>query len=409
LQLKVFGENIYDNIIYFAPSTEKHSSISSEDIIEFSNEGGNLLFALSRETSDYVRDIVETFGITLDKKGTEVIDHFEGENNSDFRLILYFLLYILNFFSKIFLTISLQHVNFLARNYDKASPVIGRYSEITKELPVVFHGIGHSIEDNNILAVKLLKGNPSTYSASPNRDAIESSGEKTLLVTAIQARNNARVLISGSIEMFSNSFFSNSNAGNELFCNEISKWAFGESGVLRFRDILHHKSDGSPPDVILHEKVRPDLPQSLYPDPEITRNSLVYRIKDDIVYSMIVEEYSNGNWKPFSANDLQMEFVMLDPHVRKTMTCDPVTGKFIASFVAPDNYGVFKFRVLYRRPGYSVLHAETQVSIRPFKHDEYERFIFSAYPYYTSALSATVAFLIFSVLFLFSSETSMSK
>jgi len=142
----------------------------------------------------------------------------------------------------------------------------------------------------------------------------------------------------------------------------------------------------------------------LYPDPEITRNSLVYRIKDDIVYSMIVEEEVNGKWVPFVAHDMQMEFMMLDPYVRKTMTVDASTGRYTANFTAPDSYGIFKFRVLYRRMGYSVLHAETCVSIRPFKHNEYERFIFSAYPYYSSAFSAMAGFFVFGLFFLFSTE-----
>lgn len=90
------------------------------------------------------------------------------------------------------------------------------------------------------------------------------------------------MLFSGSLDLFSNAFFRtvssvNGNlVGNDLFCSELIKWVFSEKGVLRFRNITHHKSDGSPPDVILHEKARPDLPQSLYPDPEITRNSLGY-------------------------------------------------------------------------------------------------------------------------------------
>lgn len=174
--------------------------------------------------------------------------------------------------------------------------------------------------------------------------------------------------------------------------------------MLRFRDITHNKLDGTPPDVILHEKERPDLPTTLYPDPEITRNSLVYRIKDIIVYSMVVEQYKDGQWVPFYADDMQMEFVMMDPYVRKTMVSDKKTGRFVAEFEAPDNYGVFKFRVLYRRPGYSVIHAETQVSIRPFKHNEYERFIVSAYPYYFSAFSAMVAFFVFSCFFLYNEK-----
>lgn len=120
---------------------------------------------------------------------------------------------------------------------------------------------------------------------------------------------------------------------------------------------------------------------------------------------MVVEQLIDGSrWVPFVADDMQMEFVMLDPYVRKTMTADPSTGRHTATFTAPDSYGVFKFRVLYRRTGYSVLHAETQVSIRPFKHNEYERFIYSAFPYYSSAISALVAFFIFSLFFLFSDE-----
>lgn len=80
----------------------------------------------------------------------------------------------------------------------------------------------------------------------------------------MQARNNARTVLSGSLDLFSNEFFrasvssdgEESGTGNELFAAELSKWALGERGVLRFSNIVHHKSDGAPPDVILHEKVR---------------------------------------------------------------------------------------------------------------------------------------------------------
>jgi oligosaccharyltransferase complex subunit beta len=211
------------------------------------------------------------------------------------------------------------------------------------------------------------------------------------------------------MEIFSNSYFTadfisdRKTNGNKLFCLELIKWGFCEKSILRFRDIKHHKIDGSPPDVILHEKQRPDLPQSLYPDPEITRNSLVYRIKDEIVYSMVVEEYVDNSWVPFSADDMQMEFVMLDPYVRKTLIADAKSGRHSIKFTAPDDYGIFKFRVLYRRVGYSVLHAETQVSIRPFKHNEYERFIPTAFPYYASIFSTMIGFFLLSLFFLFSS------
>ncbi len=319
------------------------------------------------------------------------------------------LLFIKGFF------FSLQHVHVLTNNVVTSSAVFGHLAGNVSS-PVLFHGIGMLVDERSVLAMKILSGNPTTYSANPNKqisDYPEAVGGQVTLVGAVQARNNARILVSGSTDMFTNAFFSAQvtekgvATHNEQFCSQVAKWVFGETGVLRFRDIIHHKSDGSPPDVILHEKDRPDHSLSLYPDPEITRNSLVYRIKDSIVYSMVVEQFTEGQWRAFSAEDMQMEFVMLDPYIRKTMSVDPRTGRFVAEFVAPDSYGVFKFRVLYRRAGYSVLHAETQVSIRPFKHNEYERFIFSAYPYYASALSGTVAFFVFSIFFLFSSDSKL--
>ena len=64
-------------------------------------------------------------------------------------------------------------------------------------------------------------------------------------------------------------------------------------------------------------------------------------------------------------------------------------------------YGVFKFRVVYARSGYSAIELEEQVPVRPFRHNEYERFIVSAYPYYASVLSLMVAFVLLDVLFLY--------
>jgi oligosaccharyltransferase complex subunit beta len=307
---------------------------------------------------------------------------------------------------------SLQHTAVLAKNTINNKAILGDFNGKSSQSPVVYKGIAHTMNKDNVLGVNILKGNPTSYSFFANKPMNEGSGpfssaDDSLLVSGIQGRNNARVLISGSIEMFSNAFYRGSDGkestGNRQFLQNVSKWVLREAGVLRFRNITHHKLDGSPPELILHEKERPDLPLTLYPDPEITRNSLVYRIKENIVYSMIVEEWNGNEWKPFNADDMQMEFVMLDAHIRKTMKCDSKNGKFSTTFMAPDRYGVFKFRVLYRRLGYSVLHAETQVSIRPFKHNEYERFIFSAFPYYSSCFSAMIGLFIFSICFLFSS------
>lgn len=348
LVLKVYGEYLYDNIIFFAPAAQQFHEISFDDITEFVQTGGNLLLAADKYASEQVRDFIEGFGAVFDKKGTEMIDHFKR---------------VIDFEN------SLDSSVFQASEGIDSSVILGDLNGKLETNPVLYRGVGHKISSENTLAAKVLRGNPTTYSRAPGQLSTDTS--MSLLVSAIQGRNNARVVISGSLELFSNSFFNfkfptKDLSGNRKFCQSISSWNFRESGILRFRNITHHKVDGTPPDVILHEKERPDLPISLFPDPEITRNSLVYRIKDEIVYSMIVEEYNHGVWRPFSADDMQLEFVMLDPYIRKTMSCDS-SGKFTGAFVAPDSYGIFKFRVLYRRIGYSVIHAETQVSIRDRK------------------------------------------
>jgi oligosaccharyltransferase complex subunit beta len=89
-------------------------------------------------------------------------------------------------------------------------------------------------------------------------------------------------------------------------------------------------------------------------------------VQDDIVYSLVIEEYDReqGGWRPYRADDVQLEFVMLDPYLRTFMKHDG-NGRYSAHFKVPDVYGVYKFRVLYRRPGYTTLAVNTQVCCLP--------------------------------------------
>lgn len=77
-------------------------------------------------------------------------------------------------------------------------------------------------------------------------------------------------------------------------------------------------------------------------------------------------------------------------------------GTFSTVVHVPDVYGVFKFVINYKRKGLSVIHLEEQVPIRPYRHNEYERFILAAYPYYTSAFSMMVGFFVLGFFVLYS-------
>ena len=70
-------------------------------------------------------------------------------------------------------------------------------------------------------------------------------------------------------------------------------------------------------------------------------------------------------------------------------------------FKLPDVYGVFSYRTTYHKEGYTALATVSRAPIRPYRHDEYERFITQATPYYASSLSMLAGLFIFSALFVF--------
>jgi oligosaccharyltransferase complex subunit beta len=111
---------------------------------------------------------------------------------------------------------------------------------------------------------------------------------------------------------------------------------------------------------------------------------------------------------PYETNDLQLEFVRIDPFVRMTMK--PVgNGRYEGRFKIPDVYGVYQFKVDYKRIGLTHLYSTTQVSVRPLQHTQYERFIPSAFPYYISAFSMMGGVFLFSLVFLHYKDDTKSK
>lgn len=85
-------------------------------------------------------------------------------------------------------------------------------------------------------------------------------------------------------------------SGNEALAKALSKWVFKEIGVLRVGQVTHHKAG---------EKTPPNA----------------YTITDQVVYSIVIEEWKPEprKWVPFNANDMQLEFVRIDPFVRTSL------------------------------------------------------------------------------------------
>ncbi|NXU07637.1 OST48 glycosyltransferase, partial [Buphagus erythrorhynchus] len=172
-----------------------------------------------------------------------------------------------------------------------------------------------------------------------------------------------------------------SQTGNYELAMALSRWVFKEEGVLRVGAVSHHRvGELEPPNA--------------------------YTVTDLVEYSIVIEKLADGKWVPFDGDDIQLEFVRIDPFVRTFLKRNG--GKYSVQFKLPDVYGVFQFKVDYNRLGYTHLYSSTQVSVRPLQHTQYERFIPSAYPYYAGAFSMMVGLFMFSIVFLHMKEKEKS-
>ncbi|KAK6159437.1 hypothetical protein DH2020_006751 [Rehmannia glutinosa] len=366
LALQRYGKYLYDAVILFSPTIDRFGgSIDAASLLEFVDSGHDLILAADASASELIREIAVECGVDFDEDPAAlVIDHMSyavSETEEDHTLIA-------------------------SDDFIQSEVILGS----TKiEAPVLFKGIGHSINPANNLVLTVLSASPAAYSANPKSKLSNPptlTGSAISLVSIVQARNNARILISGSLSMFSNRFFrsgvqkagttsKHEKCGNEQFLTELSKWVFHESGHLKAVNVKHHK---------VGEKDEPSM----------------YRIKDDLDYSVEVYEWSGTSWEPYLADDLQVQFYMMSPYVLKTLSTDQ-KGLYYTSFKVPDVYGVFQFKVEYQRLGYTSLSLSKQIPVRPFRHNEYERFIPAAYPYYGASFSMMSGFFIFTMVYLY--------
>ncbi|XP_013139241.1 PREDICTED: dolichyl-diphosphooligosaccharide--protein glycosyltransferase 48 kDa subunit [Papilio polytes] len=369
LLLSKYGEYLYKNLIIFSPSVvEFGGQIDTEAITKFIDDGGNVLVAGNAAAGDVYREIATECGFEMDEESAAVIDHFNYDTLDDG-----------------------DHTRIVVspKNLISASTIVGEHNT----QPLLFEGTGLILDKDNSLVLPILTADSTAYSYNPKSQVKEyphAVGRKTVLIAALQARNNARIVFSGSLFFFSDEAFNSPVAkvhgdkvksdlsGNKALAVHLSEWAFGERGRLRVRRV-HHNREGE------------------------TESSNTYTITDTVVYRIEIEELKNGKWQPFEANDVQLEFVRIDPFIRTTLKKKP-NGVYEAIFKVPDVWGVYQFKVDYDRIGYTRLYHTTQVSVRPLQHTQYERFIPSAYPYYVSAFSMMVGVFLFSIVFLYYKE-----
>ncbi|KAK6150956.1 hypothetical protein DH2020_015888 [Rehmannia glutinosa] len=345
--VKRYGEYLYDGLILFSPSTDRFGgSLDIQGVLDFVDSGHDLILAADSNASDLIRNIAAECGIDFDEDPSAmVIDHTGyavSETEGDHTLIA-------------------------SDNFIESDVILG---------------------SRKIEVLKVLSASSSAYSANPTSELLNPpslTGTAISLVSVLQARNNARVMISGSLDMFSNryavaeklvcfifviSFMKEvlallstkeqretfltidvlvclhepgcsdqeyGKSGNEQFVTELSKWIFHERGHLKAVNLKHNKVGE-------------------------TEEPPIYRINDDLEFSVEIYEWSGTSWVPYIADDVQVQFYMMSPYVLKTLPTNQ-KGLYYTSFKVPDVYGVFQFKVEYHRLGYTSLSLSKQVSL----------------------------------------------
>ncbi|KAH9467171.1 hypothetical protein MJO28_000233 [Puccinia striiformis f. sp. tritici] len=369
--LAEFGEPSFDHLILFSPTSKSFpADLSPQALVQFLEDGGNILLAGATNISEYWRDFGREFDIDFDDRTSTVIDNFHHLDSDPTTI------------------------------YNKLEPdnpliedqIVIPTSIRDTHLPILFKGIGHAIGKNPLL-MSILRASPLAYSADFKTQEIDPNpliiGDEIGLISAFQTKKQSRIIFIGSLEFFSDQFINaqltlpdgqKTPTGNRKVIDTLTKWVFQESGVLRIVSATHSLVNG---------------------EQEPSR----YRVNDQIEYKVDVQLLQNGRWGPCPLDDLQLEFTMLDPHLRVklngTKSNKGTQTSYTTIFRAPDRHGVFTFKLDYRRrTGYTHLQNSIQVPVTPLDHDQYERFILAAYPYYSGTLSVLACFLLFSFVWL---------
>ncbi|KAI0439061.1 Dolichyl-diphosphooligosaccharide--protein glycosyltransferase subunit WBP1 [Xylaria telfairii] len=410
LRLFHLGERSYDHVLLF-PTKSKGlgPNLTPNILLDFVNAQGNILLALSGSTpvpSSLISVLLE-FDIHLptDRQGL-VVDHFNYDSASAAEKHDVLLLPtpgpLRSDYKDFFSLLASDEKNGRARDRDRAAAA--------GAVVAFANGIGQTLGQGSLLA-PILRAPSTSYSYNPKDeseavDDLFASGSQLSLVSALQARNSARFTVVGSADMLSDKWFDaqvkkigekdSVTTVNRDFAKAVSGWTFQEIGVLRVNWVEHHLNE-----------------QGL----SNASNPKIYRIKNDVTYSISLSEYSWDKYIPFTVpegDELQLEFSMLSPFHRlklsPTISSEDSTT-YSVSFKLPDQHGIFNFLVNYKRPFLSNVFEKNTVSVRHFAHDEWPRsFVISgAWPWIAGIGVTVTGWLAFCAVWLYSAPPSRGE
>jgi oligosaccharyltransferase complex subunit beta len=382
LSLFQHGEPAYSHLLLL-PTKSKGlgPNLTPNQLVDFVNGGSNVLLALSGETGtpSSINSLLLELDITLPAdRNSLVVDHFNYETKSAGE----------------------KHDVLLIQSPEAAKKGVKNYFAVDG-LIAFPRAVGQVLGNASPLISSVLKAPSTAYTYSPKDEAegvedVFAAGSQISLVTAFQARNSARFTVLGSAEALEDKWFdatvqapfseTSTKTSNKAFAEKLSQWTFKELGVIRAGAVKH----------ALNEPVKPGQKDTTAIGHAYSE---IYRIKNDVNYSIELSEWTDGDhWAPFlpPADDaVQLEFSMLSPFHRLDLKPSSQTENatmLTTEFKIPDQHGIFNFYVEYRRPFLTNVEEKRTVTVRHFAHDEWPRsFVISGAWPWISGIWVTVA------------------
>lgn len=358
------GEHLYSAVVLVCPRASLDKKLPLSALLNFIDGGNSLFVAAGHQYSSYTSKVVESIGVDLDSKGNLMRDHQNVFTDLD----------------------TGDHTYIRAGGMTKSLYLFGESANSPSQ--IVFRGPGATLFSDNELVDSVIWGSPSSYSGDGKQvtKVPRVAGYGSVLAAALSTRVGGRVAYFGSFEALSNEAVEKAGAAHDHAMKSFLAWTLGAAGVVRAADVRYECVDD-------RGKVQDEC-----------------RVKDFVKFEMDVQvwEQQSKRWMPFVTDDMQLELVMLNAWVRTRLQAD-ANGTFRAKVPIPDQIGVYKFSVQYFRAGISAFSMEHVVPVRPYLHNEYERFIPMASPYYAASFSMIGGVFVMGLVLLFGNEEQKKK
>jgi oligosaccharyltransferase complex subunit beta len=417
--LKNYDRLLFDNIFVFASSV--HHAIQGfpkpSEFLDFVETGGSLFIApTDGHLSPTFRDIALSYGIDYLPATSMMLNTIEPANA----------------------IVSLPMPK-------TKSEILG--DVIDNTAPIQVTGLAMSILDNVTYIKKVLTGLSTMIVFDPGNPTIFENGPNISLLSAVQLKNNARMIFFSDISLLSNQFLSAPNTSNHVYLNAVC-WVTHDCGYVRVKTFQHYMFDPVDLDGLAQtNRFINNFPQILSNKAKrenfLKINPATYKVGEHVHFDVVLERYNPYSkvWELTQSNDVVFEMKVLHPFIkfplepqsqvtldakktsllgqnienvetrRQNSTQKDVEFNMPFQITMPDEMGVFRIFLSTKEAfntveGSGVSFFDMQESplylpVRPPKHDEWTRFLFVAYPYYLSMIIIMGAFFVLSVAFLY--------